>query len=173
MADKQATIYIVDLGATMKDCHNGRTETDFDFAMRYVWDKITTTMAASRKTWQLGVVGLRTEETYVPLDDDDGYEHISVLKDLGPMEMPHLRSLQQSLTIKKIGKNEGGDATSAIALAVDMIDKATTNAKGVPLKFERKIILVTDGRGEIDGDEAYLSGLSKQINEANITLVVV
>ncbi|RDW71223.1 ATP-dependent DNA helicase II subunit 2 [Coleophoma cylindrospora] len=173
MSDKQATIYIVDVGATMKDCHNGRIETDLDFAMRYVWDKITTTMAASRKTWQLGVIGLRTDDTNVPLDDDDGYEHISVLKDLGPMEMSHLRSLQRSLNNEEIDKNEGGDATSAIALAVDMINKGTTNAKGVPLKFERRIILVTDGRGEIDGDEAYLSGLSKQINEANITLVVV
>jgi hypothetical protein len=74
---KQATIYIVDLGSTMGDCHNGRTETDLDYGMRYIWDKIATTMAANLKGGNLGVLGLRTDETNNPLDED-GYENLSV-----------------------------------------------------------------------------------------------
>jgi len=75
---KQATIYIVDLGSTMGDCHNGRTETDLDFGMRYIWDKIATTMAANLKGGNLGVIGLRTDGTENPLDSDDSYDNISV-----------------------------------------------------------------------------------------------
>lgn len=31
-----------------------------------------------------------------------------------------------------------------------MIDRATQGAKGNPLKYDRRIIIVTDGRGEMD-----------------------
>lgn len=44
MADKEATIYIVDLGASMGRTHNGRKESDLEWAMTYVWDKITSTV---------------------------------------------------------------------------------------------------------------------------------
>ncbi len=44
MADKEATVYIVDLGSSMGEKHNGRDESDLDWAMQYVWDKITSTV---------------------------------------------------------------------------------------------------------------------------------
>jgi hypothetical protein len=74
---KQATVYIVDLGSTMAECNSGRVETDLDFGMKYIWDKIATTMAANLKGGNLGVIGLRTDETNNPLDVD-GYENLSV-----------------------------------------------------------------------------------------------
>lgn len=43
MADKEATVYIVDVGASMGEHRNGRDQSDLDFAMTYVWDKITST----------------------------------------------------------------------------------------------------------------------------------
>lgn len=39
---------------------------------------------------------------------------------------------------------------SAVAVAVQQIDSATTGATGKPLKYDRRIIIVTDGRGQID-----------------------
>lgn len=45
MADKEATVYIVDVGKSMGEKHHGRTETDLDWAMSYVWDKIATTVS--------------------------------------------------------------------------------------------------------------------------------
>jgi ATP-dependent DNA helicase 2 subunit 2 len=45
--------------------------------MKYIWDKIATTMAANLKGGNLGVIGLRTDETNNPLDVD-GYENLSV-----------------------------------------------------------------------------------------------
>ncbi len=44
MADKEATVYIVDVGQSMGEKRNGRTESDLDWAMRYVWDRITSTV---------------------------------------------------------------------------------------------------------------------------------
>lgn len=46
MADKEATVYIVDVGSSMGKKRNGREETDLDWAMQYVWDKITSTVRA-------------------------------------------------------------------------------------------------------------------------------
>lgn len=44
MADKEATVYIVDVGKSMGEKRNGRTESDLDWSMRYVWDRITSTV---------------------------------------------------------------------------------------------------------------------------------
>lgn len=48
MADKEATVYIVDVARSMGECHHGRSVTDLDWSMQYVWDKITTTVCTSR-----------------------------------------------------------------------------------------------------------------------------
>ena len=45
MADKEATVYIVDLGRSMGGKHEGRTVSDLDFALNYVWEKITSTVS--------------------------------------------------------------------------------------------------------------------------------
>ena len=164
MADKEATVYIIDLGSSMGDCHNGRTESDLDWGMRYVWDKITTTVAASRKTWTIGVVGVRTDETSNPLQDrqEDGYENISILQELGPMNLTSLRSLRSLI---KPSNTKTGDSISAIVLAVDMIEKFTKK-----LKYNRKIILVTDGEGSVDPDD--FDEIAGKIKVCGIELVV-
>lgn len=47
MADKEATVYIVDVGKSMGAKHSGRQESDLDWAMTYIWDKITSTVLRS------------------------------------------------------------------------------------------------------------------------------
>lgn len=78
MADKEATVYVVDLGKSMGENRHGRDESDLDWAMKYVWDKIAATvsmpvrgklrisdkcqkMATGRKSLCAGVVGFRTD----------------------------------------------------------------------------------------------------------------
>jgi len=61
MAEKQASVYIVDVGSSMGLKRNGRDETDLEFAMKWVWDKITSTVMTERKTDTVGVLGLRTD----------------------------------------------------------------------------------------------------------------
>ncbi|CAK7218662.1 ATP-dependent DNA helicase yku80 [Sporothrix bragantina] len=164
MADKEATVYIVDLGATMAEKHGGRSESNLDWAMRFVWDKISTTVAASRKTWKVGVLGLRTDATSNSLQDDEGYDNIAVLQDIDAMSLTALRTLGQKI---KPSKTINGDAVSAIIVAVEMISVAAP----ARLKFNRKIVLVTDGRGAIDGDD--FDDLAHRINELGINLVII
>lgn len=168
MADKQATVYIIDQGRSMGQKHNGRDESDLDYGMRYVWDKITTTLLASRTTWAVGVVGLRTDETENPLKEDESYVHISAMQPLGPMKMPQLRRLQDSI---KVNMTDTGDAISAIIVAIEMIMIFTKNPKGQPLKYARKIVLMTNGRGHMDPDD--IDEVAKKLNEDGIELVIV
>ena len=163
MADKEATVYIVDLGATMGETHGGRKESNLDWAMQYVWDKISTTVAASRKTWKVGVLGLRTDSTRNSLQDDEGYDNIAVLQDIDAMGLTALRALGSKI---RPSKTVNGDAVSAIIVAVEMISVAAP----ARLKFNRKIVLVTDGRGAIDGDD--FDDLAHRINELGINLVI-
>ena len=44
MAQKEATVFVIDVGRSMGQMNHGRTETDLDFAMKYVWEKITYTV---------------------------------------------------------------------------------------------------------------------------------
>jgi ATP-dependent DNA helicase 2 subunit 2 len=162
MADKEAFVYIVDVGSTVSNCNNGRTESDLDFSMRYVWDKIATTAQASRKTWNVGVVGLRTDETRNDYQDGDGYNNISVLKKLGPVSLANLKELTSLI---KPSDTEFGDAMSAIIVAAEMIGELTKK-----LKYTRRIYLVTDGQGPIDGDD--VEQISNRLNELDIELVV-
>ena len=166
MADKEATVYIIDLGSTMADCHTGRIESDLDWSMRYVWDKICTTVAANRKTWQIGVVGLRTAASKNPLAEaapETGYDNISILQEVGPMSMTSVRQLQTKI---RPSDTMSGDAISAIIIAAEMISKAAPKR----LKFKRTIILVTDGQGPIDADD--FKEISSQLNNLGIQLLV-
>ncbi|KAK7744373.1 ATP-dependent DNA helicase yku80 [Diatrype stigma] len=162
MADKEATVYIVDLGDSMAHCHSGRVESDLDWSMRYVWDKISTTVAASRKTWNVGVVGVRTDETNNLMGDTKGYEHISVLQDLGPVDMASLRNLQEVI---KPNRATSGDCVSAIVIAVEMIEKLTKK-----LKYKRQITLVTSGDAPID--PAELGEIAAKMKNSGIKLDV-
>lgn len=167
MADKEAVVYIVDVGETMADCHNGRTESDLDFSMRYVWDKISTTVAANRKTWTVGVLGLGTDETNNRQDDEglQGYENISVLKEIGAMDMNSLRDLRAKIQPSRMS---GGDPVSAIIVAANMIDLFTKK-----LKYNRKIFLVTNADVPIDDSEECIDGVANKLNELGIELVVI
>lgn len=168
MASKEATVFVLDLGATMGSTNESRNEIDLDWGMRYVWDKITTIMSASRSTLSVGVLGFRTDETLNALaDSSEEYENIVVLKPLGQMTMAALKDLQTK--IHPNGTNKG-DAVSAIVVAERMINEFTQLKSGKPGKFRRKIIVLTDGKGDIadDGNEE----IAKQLNESDIDLVV-
>ncbi|KAL1873454.1 hypothetical protein VTK73DRAFT_952 [Phialemonium thermophilum] len=165
MADKEATVYIIDLGKSMGKANNGRSESDLDWSMRYVWDRISTTVAASRKTWTVGVIGLRTDLTDNNEDAAglDGYENISVLQQIGPLSMTSLKELRPRIAPSN---TNNGDAISAIVVAVGMIDSFTKK-----LKYNRRIVLVTDGKGPMDDDS--LEDVSQKLNESNIELTVI
>ncbi|GAQ39282.1 ATP-dependent DNA helicase II subunit 2 [Aspergillus niger] len=162
MADKEATVYIVDCGKSMGERRHGREVTDLDWAMQYVWDRITGTVATGRKMALIGVLGLRTDDTANELEDDSDYSHISVLSGIKQFLMPDIRSLSDRIKPSKTNK---GDAISALVLAIQMI---ITQCK--KLKYKRRIVLVTNGQGPMNPDN--LSEITKKIKEDNIELII-
>lgn len=165
MADKETAIYIVDLGSSMADCHNGRSESDLDWSMRWVWDKISTTTAASRKTWHVGVLGVRTDETNNPLQEEDGYENISILQELEPMDLAKLRALQAKI---KANDTSNGDCISALIPAIEMIDAVAPQR----LKFKRKIFMVTAGEAPLDLDPDDIESIATRLRDNKIELTI-
>ncbi|OQD87132.1 hypothetical protein PENANT_c006G03625 [Penicillium antarcticum] len=163
MAEKEATVYIVDMGKSMGERHHGRSVTDLEWAMQYVWDRITSTVANGRKTATLAVVGLRTDETHNELDEEANYHNISVLSDLGQVLMPDIRRLRE---IIKPSRTNRGDAISSIVIAMQMI---ITYCK--KLKYKRKIVLVTNGTGSMSNEG--LKSIVSKLQEENIELVII
>lgn len=166
MADKESTVYVVDLGESMADCHNGRVESDLDFGMRYVWDKISDTVATSRKTWTIGFVGFNTDETENELADKDkleGYDNISVLQPIGPMSMTELRELRSKV---QPSRSYGADPVSAAVVALKMLEKYNPKHK-----IKRRVILVTNGESNIDDEE--LDHIAAVFNEFKVELIVI
>ena len=41
MADKEATVFVVDLGASMGKHSQGREMTNLDWCLQYVWNKVS------------------------------------------------------------------------------------------------------------------------------------
>ncbi|KAJ6259432.1 ATP-dependent DNA helicase II subunit 2 [Drechslerella dactyloides] len=163
MADKQATVYVIDLAASMGLCNNGRTETDLEYAQKYVWDRITTTVSNGRKTDVIAVVGFRTDGSDNSLvQNDANYGNISVLSPMSQFLMPQIRSLQRLL---HPSHTENGDGISAIVVAMDLIEKFCKK-----LKYIRNIVFLTNGSGiyELEG----IDDIVKQIKDQGIKLTV-
>ncbi|TID23988.1 ATP-dependent DNA helicase II subunit 2 [Venturia nashicola] len=162
MAEKEATVYIVDVGKSMGRKNQGREQTDLDWALQYVWDKITTTVETARKTAGVGVVALRSDVSNNELDAEEGYENINVLQDIKQTLMGDLHSLRDELKLSRTNK---GDGIAAIVVAMQMITKHCKK-----LKFTRKIVLVTDAMNPMDHDDN--KDIVRQLKEDNIQLVV-
>ena len=60
---------------------------------------------------------------------------------------------------------------SALAVAVHLMDNATQNKAGKPLKYDRRIIIVTDGRGEMDGSD--LEDIAVKIKDVEAPIEIV
>lgn len=162
MAGKEATVYIVDVGSSMGRRENGRQETNLDFALEYVWDKVTSTIATGRKTAMAGVVALRSDDTNNELSNDPAYRHISVLQEIAQIQMTELRKLQNELVVSTA---TDGDAISAIVVAIQMIVLQCKK-----LKYTRRIILVTDAK--LHMETADLGQVTSKLKEDEIELVV-
>lgn len=163
MADKQATVYVVDLGASMGASNAGRPGTDLDYALEYLWDRITTTVSNGRKTDTIAVVGFRTDGSDNSLvQNDENYANISVLNPMSQFLMPQIRGLKKLL---EPSTTHEGDGVSALVVAIDIIEKYCKK-----LKYIRNIVFLTNGTGGFDFDG--INDIIEQIKEHKINLTV-
>ncbi|EWC44041.1 hypothetical protein DRE_01393 [Drechslerella stenobrocha 248] len=163
MAEKQATVYVIDLAASMGQRHSERTETDLEYAQQYLWDRITATVSNGRKTDTIAVVGFRTDGSDNSLvHDDSSYENITVLSPMSQFLMPQIRGLQGRL---QPSHTDAGDGISALVIAMDIIEKYCKK-----LKYIRNIVFLTNGTGVYDFDG--IDDIAKQIKGQGIKLTV-
>ncbi|KAI5283491.1 ATP-dependent DNA helicase II subunit 2, partial [Ascosphaera aggregata] len=185
MSEKEATVYIVDVGRQMGQVHSGRSISDLDYAMTYVWDKITYAVSVpyGRKTLNIGVIGLKTDDTSNAVHaqtNEEVYEHISVFQEIKQTLMPDIRSLKKNI---KPSNTDIGDgmliicisfgavaygrkiAISAIIVAISMLEE-----KCKKLKYIRRIVLVTDGRSPMEASD--LGKIAAKMNDEGIELLV-
>lgn len=160
--DKEATVYVIDVAQSMGKTHSGRSQSDLEWALQYVWDKISNTVFTGRKTLQIGVVGLGTDKTSNGMQGDEGYDHISELQPIAQILMPQLQELPKLL---RPSKTDDRDVLSGIIIAVDMIMKHCKH-----LKYKKKIIVVTNATGQIDDDG--IKDTAEQFKNNGIELVV-
>jgi ATP-dependent DNA helicase 2 subunit 2 len=53
-----------------------------------------------------------------------------------------------------------------------MIDNATKGAKGNPLKYDRRVVIVTDGRGQMDTEDLEQMALKIKDSDAPFEIVL-
>ncbi|KAK5074008.1 ATP-dependent DNA helicase yku80 [Lithohypha guttulata] len=162
MAEKEASIFIIDVGKSMSRVREGRQESDLDYCLQYVWDKLANIVYTGRKGLVVGVIGLRTDKTNNHMQEEGGYEHITVIQSIQQILMPELQSLPNYL---KTSSTDTGDALSAVILGVDLLMKHCRT-----LKFTKRLYLITNGTGKLDPDD--IEEVAAQIKQNDIKLTI-
>jgi hypothetical protein len=62
MADKEATVFVIDLGSSMGECKQGRKENSLEWSLRYVWDKINAKVISHYLLTGYNATGFEWEE---------------------------------------------------------------------------------------------------------------
>lgn len=105
---------------------------------------------------------MKTEDTNNNLANDETYQNLSVLMPIGQVLMLNIRELREKI---HPSNTDDGDAISALILAIDLIDKHCKK-----LKWKKRLILVTNGLGDIDEDD--VEQIASKIREDGIELFV-
>jgi ATP-dependent DNA helicase 2 subunit 2 len=164
MADKEVTVYIVDVARSMGKPHNGRDQSDLDWALQWVYEKITGVVFTGRKTLQVGVIALGTDGTDNSMVDDSSYEHITIVQPIAQILMPELQNLPNML---KPSRTDERDVVSAIILGVDMIARHCKT-----LKFKKKLMVITNALGShINEDDNEATAEMFKTNGIELTLL--
>ncbi|KAK9459428.1 SPOC like C-terminal domain-containing protein [Lipomyces oligophaga] len=165
MADKQATIFVLDLANSMGkvDIANEFNKSDLDFALEYVFDKIGTKIIGARKTDFVGVIGVSTPETDNVMANELDYAHISTLLPLKQVLLPDFRMLQQRLLPSKPG-NEG-DLVSALLIALFLIEQHCQK-----LKYIKQITLLSNC--EYATNFLEMDQIVKRIADLEVSVVI-
>jgi len=162
MGDKECNVFIIDLGRSMGQKRHDREQTDLDYSLQYVWDKITNYVYLGRKGLVTGVIGFRTDKTRNHMQEEGGYENITLIQPIYNITMSELHQLPEQL---HPNNTDTGDALSAVILGVDMTMKHCRN-----LKFIKRIYLITNGTGPLDADD--IEQTAAQIKQNDIQLTV-
>lgn len=79
MADKEATVFVIDIASSMGKKRSGYKSSVLDYCLEYVWDKLGIKIMAMRKTDYVAVVAVGSDLTDNAMADEEAYEHVRVI----------------------------------------------------------------------------------------------
>ncbi|KAI7815728.1 SPOC like C-terminal domain-containing protein, partial [Gamsiella multidivaricata] len=166
MASKEATIYILDVGPTMKAKREGSTVSRHEETKKVLLKLLANKVHMNRKTVYVSVVLVGSDITNNDLAsvDENGadYQFVDVLQPLGVATLDLMKGVQNDV---KLGETMG-DCMDGLIVALDMMTKFCKK-----LKYEKRIYILTDACAEInvEGVEQITSAL----NDDNVQLNVI
>ncbi|KAG0292960.1 ATP-dependent DNA helicase II subunit 2 [Dissophora globulifera] len=165
MASKEATIYVLDVGPTMKIKREGARMSRHDETKEVLLKLLANKVHMNRKTVYVSVilVGSNITNNDLASEDENGadYQFVDVLQPLGIATLELMKGVQDDV---KLGETMG-DCMDGLIVAMDMMTKFCKK-----LKYEKKIYILTDACGEInsDGLETIISNLAGDNIQLNV-----
>ncbi|KAK9235337.1 SPOC like C-terminal domain-containing protein [Lipomyces kononenkoae] len=164
MAEKEATVIVVDLSPSMAESHMAaaKGQSDIDMCMKYIYDKIGGKVLSERKTDVVGIVGVGTEDTLNRMSEDDAYKHISILYEIRQFLYRDYQSLPKKLVPSLKSQ---GDLVSGLVVAMDAIAQHCRH-----LKYIKNIVILSNCTTPMDF--AGIEGIIDKLGEMNVNLSV-
>ncbi|KAF9361439.1 ATP-dependent DNA helicase II subunit 2 [Mortierella sp. AD094] len=166
MASKEATIYILDVGPTMKTKREGSQVPRHEETKKVLLKLLANKVHMSRKTVYVSVVLVGSDITNNDLAsvDENGadYQFVDVLQPLGVASLDLMKGVQNDV---KLGETMG-DCMDGLIVALDMMSKFCKK-----LKYEKKIYILTDACAEINSEG--VEQITSTLNDDGVQLNVI
>ncbi|KAI9497325.1 SPOC like C-terminal domain-containing protein [Zychaea mexicana] len=147
MANKKATVYILDSGPSMGKWLKLHEATAFQKSKEVIQTALEEKLLAGRKTDQVSIVIAGTEESdnHLAVEQPGQYQHITVMSQI---KQPDLELVRKFVNVPLLdSKENSADPFDAVILTVAMIKDYVRH-----LKFEKRIRLFTTLEGNVNWD---------------------
>ncbi|KAF9103343.1 ATP-dependent DNA helicase II subunit 2 [Mortierella sp. GBA35] len=166
MASKEATIYILDVGPSLKTKREGSDVTRHEEAKQVLLKLLANKVHMNRKTVYVSVILVSSDVTNNDLAtfDENGadYQHVDVLQPLGVATLELMKGVQNDVAIGE----HAGDCMDGLIVALDMMTKFCKK-----LKYEKKIYILTDSYAEMNTDG--VEQIATTLRDDNVQLNVI
>ncbi|CAH2351821.1 hypothetical protein CLIB1423_04S06722 [[Candida] railenensis] len=176
MADKEITTFVVDISSSMgvSSSPASRELSDLDLGLKYLFDVASAKAIRGRKTDFISVIAVHSPETENPYSSDDSFQNIEIVsKRIAPISYVDLKNIHSKLQPNPVpnseySENQLGDVFEGLVLAVSLL-KDTSK-----LKFNRNIVLITNGESSITSFDSQLAGPTlSAMEKLSINLLVI
>ncbi|KAG0206088.1 ATP-dependent DNA helicase II subunit 2 [Mortierella sp. GBA30] len=166
MASKEATIYILDVGATHKTKREGVNVSRHEELKQILLALLANKVHMNRKTVYVSVVLVGSNNTNNDLAtlDENGadYQNVDVLQPLGMATLDLMKGVQDDVEIG----DAMGDCMDGLIVSLDMMTKFCRK-----LKYQKKIYILTDASATINTEG--LEHITPTLKDDGIELSVI
>ncbi|KAJ8098848.1 SPOC like C-terminal domain-containing protein [Lipomyces tetrasporus] len=164
MAEKEATVIVVDLSPYMAESHMAaaKGQSDIEMCIKYICDKIGSKVLSERKTDVVGIIGVGTDDTLNRMSEEDAYKHISILFQIRQFLYRDYQLLPKKLVPSL---KSHGDLISGLVVAMDAIAEYCKH-----LKYIKNIVILSNCAGPIDF--VGVDGIIDKLEEMKVNLSI-